>query len=185
MTLLIDLLRREHESIAALLDTLEAQVAVLAEAGEPDYDVLQALAEYFADYPALVHHPKEDLIWQALKVRDEAAAAAVGDLPAEHARLAKLVHGFVAAIGAIMHDDEVPRDAATHVIRRFIEAERQHIAMEEELFLPAAARVLRPEDWTALTAETDWRPDPLAEAADRRFTALRRVIAEAARPTRR
>jgi hemerythrin-like domain-containing protein len=181
VTLLIDLLRREHESIAALLDTLEAQVAVLAEAGEPDYDVLQALAEYFTDYPALVHHPKEDLIWQALKARDAAAAAAVGDLPAEHARLAKLVHGF----GAIVHDDEVPRDAATHVIRRFIEAERQHIAMEEESFLPAAARALRPEDWTALTAETDWRPDPLAEAADRRFAALRRVIAESARPTTR
>jgi hemerythrin-like domain-containing protein len=183
MTLLIDDLRREHRTIATLLDTLDAQVAVLAEAGEPDYDALAALAEYFTDYPELVHHPKEDLIWRALKARDSAAAVPVGDLENEHRYLKGLTASFVAAIDALRHDAEVRREGVTQVIRRFVDAERRHMSKEEQQFFPAAARVLKPEDWASVAARARARPDPLAaDAADQRFAALRRIIADAAPP---
>jgi hemerythrin-like domain-containing protein len=181
MTLLIEELRREHRTIAALLDSLEAQLAVLVDAGEPDYDALAALAEYFTDYPELVHHPKEDLIWRALKARDAAAAAPVGDLENEHRYLKDLTAAFAAAIDALCHDAEVRREAVRQVIRRFVDAERRHMTKEEQAFFPAAARTLKPEDWASVAARARAKPDPLAaDAADQRFAALRRIIAEAA-----
>lgn len=181
MTLLIDDLRREHKTIAMALDTLDAQTAVLAEAGEPDYDALAALAEYFTDYPEQVHHPKEDLIWRALKVRDAAAAAAVGDLENEHRYLKELTATFVTAVEALRSDAEVRREAVTHVLKRFVDAERNHMNKEEQKFFPAAARTLTTEDWAAVASRARSRPDPLAaNAADERFAALRRIIAEAA-----
>lgn len=177
---LIDALRREHQVITALLDVLDRQAAILEAAGEPDYDALAALVEYFADFPAQVHHPKENLIWGALMARDAAAAAPIGDLDAEHRRLAELARGFAAAIDAVLHDVEVPRVAAARMIRRFVAAERQHMAEEEDIFFPAALRALRAEDWATLATVADKRTDPLADAADQRFATLRRTIAEAA-----
>lgn len=180
MTLLIDDLRREHKTIAMALDTLEAQNVALAEAGEPDYDALAALAEYFTDFPEQVHHPKENLIWQALKARDAAAAAAIGDLENEHRYLTELTQTFVAAVNALRHDAEVRREAVTHVIKRFLDAERNHMNKEEQKFFPAAARTLTIEDWAAVASRARARPDPLAaNAADERFALLRRIIAEA------
>lgn len=182
---LIDALRREHETIAVLLDVLDRQAAILEAAGEPDYEALAALVEYFSDFPAQVHHPKEDLIWGALMTRDSAGAAPIGDLGAEHRHLAELTRGFAAAIEAVLHDVEVPRVAAARMIRRFVAAERQHIAEEEDIFFPAALRALCAEDWAAAAAIADKRIDPLADAADRRFAALRRTIAETASPPAR
>lgn len=180
MTLIIDQLRREHAGLAALLDVLDRQAAVLAEAGgEPENDTLAALAEYFTDYPEQVHHPKEDLIWRSLKARDGAAAAAIGDLEGEHRQLKELTRTFVTAIHAILHDAEVRREAAAQVILRFVDAERRHMEKEEKQFFPAAARTLKPEDWAEIAARASQRRDPLAEtAADERFALLRRVIAQ-------
>jgi hemerythrin-like domain-containing protein len=187
MTLIIDQLRREHAGLAALLDVLDRQASVLAEAGgEPDNEALAALGEYFSDYPELVHHPKEDLIWRALKTRDGAAAAAIGDLEGEHRHLKELTRGFVAAIDAVLHDAEVRREVAAQIIRRFVDAERRHMEKEEKQFFPAAARALKPEDWAGIAARAGQRPDPLADpAADRRFAALRRMIGDGAGPAAR
>jgi hemerythrin-like domain-containing protein len=183
---LIDALRGEHQTVTALLDALDRQAAILEAAGEPDCEVLAALAEYFSDFPVQVHHPKETLIWAALMARDPAAGAPIGDLEAEHRRLAELTRGFVAAIDAVLHDVEVPRVAAARTIRRFVAAERQHMAEEEDIFFPAALRALRAEDWATLATIADARTDPMVDAADRRFAALRRTIAEAApRPAAR
>src|SRR5690606_35887727 len=180
MTLMIDQLRREHEGLVALLRVLERQAAVLAEAaGTPDTEALAALAEYFTDYPQQVHHPKEDLIWRALKARDRSAAAAIGDIESEHRHRMELRPHVARAIDAIPRDAEVRRDAAGQVVRRFVDAERRHIEKEEKLFFPAAARTLKAEDWAEIAARAGQRQDPLAStAADERFAALRRMIAQ-------
>jgi hemerythrin-like domain-containing protein len=183
MTVIIDDLRRDHDGIASVLDVLDRQTALFAIAGEADSEVLAALGEYFTDYPELVHHPKEDLISQALKARDPAAAATVGDIESEHRHLKDLTSTFTAAIQAILDDVEVSRRAATQVLRRFIDAERRHMTKEEKIFFPAAAHALKAEDWAAIAARALQRPDPLADAStDERFRTLRRIIASAARP---
>ena len=77
----------EHKNMAKLLNLLERQVAVFEHDGETDYELIDALVEYFRRFPDACHHPKEDLIFARLKECNPAAATAVGDLPKEHEEL--------------------------------------------------------------------------------------------------
>jgi hypothetical protein len=49
--------------------------------------------------------------------------------------------------------------------------------MEDRHFFPAAAKALKPEDWTEIAAALTARKDPLfSDAAEARFDALRAHI---------
>jgi Hemerythrin HHE cation binding domain len=84
MTELIEILREDHRNIETLLLVLERELNIFDRAEQPDYEVVQAIIDYFRDYPDRCHHPKEDAVFTKLKTRDPAATASVGDLEAEH-----------------------------------------------------------------------------------------------------
>jgi hypothetical protein len=65
------------------------------------------------------------------------------------------------------------------VVRDFIDSERAHIAMEEQIFFPAALKTLLPTDWAQIEATLSERaPSPLKSAAGRPFRALQeRIVA--------
>ena len=70
MTTLIDVLREEHRNIEKLLGVLEQELSVFDHRERPDFDTLRAIIDYFAEYPARCHHPKEDMMVEILKARD-------------------------------------------------------------------------------------------------------------------
>jgi hemerythrin-like domain-containing protein len=76
MTELLEILREEHRSIETLLGVLERELNIFDRAERPDYEVVQAVIEYFEDYPDCCHHPKEDVVFAKLKHRDPAASPA-------------------------------------------------------------------------------------------------------------
>ena len=70
MSYVIEVLRQEHCNIERLLCVLERELSVFDGGGRPDYQVIQAVIDYFKDYPDSCHHPKEDMIFEELKARD-------------------------------------------------------------------------------------------------------------------
>src|SRR3974377_2619536 len=86
MTRMIELLRDEHRDIEQLLKVLEHELKVFDRRERPDYEVIQAIIDYFQDYPDCCHHPKEDMIFDKLKARNPRAAKRIGDVEAEHRR---------------------------------------------------------------------------------------------------
>ena len=75
-------------------------------------------------------------------------------------------------------DQEILRHTVDDFIRDFIAYERRHITMEERDFFPAAAEVLRPQDWAEIaSSRSPGQQDPLfSAAAEERFKAIRRHI---------
>jgi hemerythrin-like domain-containing protein len=163
------LLRQEHENIARLLNILERQLAVFDRAEPPDYDILQAIADYFLGHPDLCHHPKEDIVFGKLQERDPGRAAEAGDLKAEHREISRLARQLADAAENVLGDVEVARDAFHRVVRHFIDHERRHMKMEEEVFFPAALEALTPDDWAEIDARISDQTDPLfgPEVAER------------------
>jgi hemerythrin-like domain-containing protein len=157
----IRLLRQEHANIAKLLNVLEHQLALFDEAEQPDYDILQGIADYFLTYPDRCHHPKEDIIFRKLKERDTAGAGEVGDLEAEHREGSRLAHQLAEAVKNVLEDVEVPRDAFHRVAWHFIDHERRHMKMEDDVFFPAALKALTPDDWAEIDARISDETDPL------------------------
>ncbi len=177
MTRLIEVLREEHRNIEKLLGVLEQELGVFDRRERPDYETLQAVIDYFAEHPARCHHPKEDMIVDILKVRDPAAARAIGDIETDHKlegeRLRRLAH----TIESVRTGGELPRQAVDDVMREFIAHERRHIELEERALFPAALRVLRAADWTRIDARMRDERDPLFDkTVEQRFRTLAEKI---------
>jgi hemerythrin-like domain-containing protein len=177
MSNIIQILLEEHRNIDKLLLVLEHELEVFDRSEEPDYEILQAVIQYFQDYPESCHHPKEDMVFEKLKVRDPAAANRIGDVEAEHQVETKRLRRLVDAVEEILAGREFLRQTFHDVVRDFIEHQRQHMNKEERLLFPAAVQGLRPDDWAEIDARLNDRKDPLFNGAiETKFQALQRTI---------
>ena len=161
MPAVMEVLRKEHRNIARLLGALERQIDVFAEAGDPDYDVLRGVADYFLEFPDRCHHPKEDAVFALLKIAHPQAASAVGDLPREHRLLHEQTLRFHQDLMLLLKGADIARAEIVDAARRFIEDERRHMGMEEEHFFQVSERLLTPADWSMIEGELAKGRDPL------------------------
>ena len=170
----VRLLRQEHANMSMLLDLLDHQLARFKAGAEPDYAVVKGIIDYFLSYPDLHHHPKEDLIYLRLRVRDPVQAEALAELLAGHDDLALLTRRFArATLDRMLNPGEEPWQWFTSLGREFIDTNRRHMAKEEEHFFPMVLRLLTPEDWAAIDAQVTDRADPLfGGKVEGRFAAL-------------
>lgn len=161
MSRIIDLLNEEHRNIARLLDVLEHELSVFDRRERPDYEIFQAIIQYFREYPEACHHPKEDVVYQILKQRNPAVAGAVGDVEAEHHLEGDRLNSFAKVVEDVLADQELPRQVFHAAAQDFLEHQRRHMAKEEQLLFPAALETLTAEDWASIDARIDSRKDPM------------------------
>jgi hemerythrin-like domain-containing protein len=186
MSSVIETLHEEHKNITRLLNAMENQIGRLATASDPDYELLQSIATYFCDYPDRCHHPKEDAIFRRLRARYPIEAAPVGDLAKEHRDAYARVRRFRDNIQAIFRDQILPRDSLHNAGRSFIDAEREHMKMEEELLFPIVASVFDEEDWKSVEDRMRYMQDPLfGEFVEEKFRTLREFLLNWERENRR
>jgi hemerythrin-like domain-containing protein len=177
MPKIIDILLEEHQNIEKLLLVLEHELEIFDRSGRPDYEILQTIIQYFQDYPENCHHPKEELIFEKLKLRDPAAAKRFGDVEIEHAVETRRLCSFARAVQYILADQEFLRETFHLAVHDFIEHQREHLKKEERLLFPAALKALRPEDWAAIDARLDDRKDPLFDSVvEEKFHILQKTI---------
>ena len=177
MAEIIESLRQDHRAIEKMLLVLEHELGIFSRGERPDYEVIQTAIDYFRNYPDSCHHPKEDVVFDALKGRDPATAVRVGDLPAEHRDCADRLDRAARAVESVLADGEILRQTVDDLVRDFIEHERRHMAMEERVFFPAALAVLREEDWTRVTATiTAGKAAPSSRLLEARFDEVRQRI---------
>ncbi|MGA9563055.1 MAG: hemerythrin domain-containing protein [Pseudolabrys sp.] len=184
MSRLVEILLEEHRNIEKLLHVLEQELDVFDRTESPDYEILRIIVEYFQDYPESYHHPKEDIVFEKLKLRDPSAVARIGDVEAEHQLETQRLRRFAQAINDILAGREYPRRSFHNVVRDFIDHQRQHMHKEEQLFSPAAIKGLRAEDWVEIDARLNNKKDPLFDrVAEKKFDALRQTILQWERET--
>jgi hemerythrin-like domain-containing protein len=177
MSRIIEILLDEHRNIEKLLHVLEQELKIFDRGESPDYEILQAIIDYFQDYPESYHHPKEDIVFEKLKLRDPAATRHIGDAKAEHQVETDRLRQFARATEDVLAGRELLRQTFHNVVRDFIEHQRQHMAKEERLLFPSAVKALRPEDWVEINARLNARIDPLFDdSTEKKFHALQQTI---------
>ncbi len=177
MTKVIEVLREEHRNIEKLLVVLEQELAVFDRRERPDYEILQAIIDYFKEFPDRCHHPKEDLIFTFLKARNPAAVETVGDLQGDHREGSQRLYRLAQAIVSILTDHDFPRQSFDAIVHDFIDSERVHMQWEERLFFPAALEALQAEDWAEINARLNDKKDPLFNAMiEPKFRSLQQRI---------
>src|ERR1035441_1265008 len=109
MSNMIHILLEEHRNIDKLILVLEHEFEVFDGSAEPDSEILQAVIQYFQAYPESCHHPKEDMVFEKLKVRDSATANSIGDVEPEHQDETKRLRRLVEAVEEILAGREFLR----------------------------------------------------------------------------
>jgi hemerythrin-like domain-containing protein len=177
MAAVLEALREEHASVGRLLDALERQIGFFARGGDPDYDVIRGVAEYFLDFPDQCHHPKEDAVFLQLRAVRPQAASAIGDLPGEHRRVHERAVRFRETLSVLLGGADIARADLVDAAKDFIEDERRHMNMEDQLFFPLAERLLSLSDWAKVEGELTHGSDPLfGGKVEERFRRLREQL---------
>jgi hemerythrin-like domain-containing protein len=179
MVEIIEILRQEHRNIEKLLVVMEQELGVFDRGERPDYEVFGAILEFFKMYPDTCHHPKEDIIYEKFKARAPGRAASVADLEAEHREGALRLRRVAQAIDNVLNDQELLRESVDRIVRDFIDNERKHIALEDEVIFPAIIETLQPGDWADIALKIADRYGPPSEADfEEQFSTVRRNILE-------
>ncbi|MFZ1103837.1 MAG: hemerythrin domain-containing protein [Hyphomicrobiaceae bacterium] len=152
----LDDLRAKHRFMSKLLDMLQEQLKLIADDRQPDGQLLLEIAQYFASFPDLFHHPKEDLILRRLAVLHPGTAETIQALEAEHEEGGRELKRFVRAVVKLVLDPDADQDRFLSAALAFMENERGHMAWEEKSFFEAAERALSSQDW----ADVDARLQP-------------------------
>jgi hemerythrin-like domain-containing protein len=179
MVEIIEILRQEHRNIEKLLSVMEQELSVFGRGERPDYEVFNAVIEFFKRYPDTCHHPKEDIIYEKFKTCAPGRAATIPDLEAEHRAGAARLRHVAQIIDAVLNDQELLRDDVDRIVRDFIDNERKHIALEGEVIFPAIIDTLQPRDWAEIALTLADRYGPPSEADfEEQFSTFRRNIPE-------
>ena len=177
MVEIIEMLLQEHRGIEKLLDVVEKELNVFDRGERPDYEVINAVIDFFQKYPDSCHHPKEDIIYEKFKTRAPERAASITDLRDEHRQVALRLRRVAQAIDNVLEDHDLLRENVDRIVRDFIDSERKHIAVEDQEVFPAIVDALRPEDWADIALKLADRFSPPSEADfEEQFSTLRRNI---------
>ena len=133
--LLADLLgglREDHRNMGIMLDLLERDLARIRDSEKPNYELIHDIMRYMTVYSDAVHHPKEDLLYGAMKAEDPSLAVGLEKVEPEHRELAILGEMLRNDVEAIASGAAVTRFRLVADMSDYIERLREHMSWEEE-----------------------------------------------------
>jgi hemerythrin-like domain-containing protein len=182
----LQIIRDEHAALAAVLRSL----SMMLERGPQDeperfFNVVRAMLFYIDEFPERLHHPKEsDLLFPKIARRAPELMPVIGRLESDHMKGEGKVRALQHLLLAWELIGESRRDAFLDAAREYMEFYLEHMRIEETQILPAAEKLLAPDEWDVLDVAFLASRDPLAGGPreptyDRLFT---RIVMSAPAP---
>ncbi|MEK8031506.1 hemerythrin domain-containing protein [Ideonella sp. DXS29W] len=162
--LCLQIIRREHEALAAMLRSIPLLLAQRRDPQEsPDFSALRAMLFYMDEFPEKRHHHKESaLLFPKLRARTPLHRDLLDQLDADHSRGELRIRELEHALLAYEVMGEPRRAAFEEKLSKYVDFYLSHMAKEEREILPLAERVLTPEDWAELDEAFAANRDPFA-----------------------
>lgn len=182
MTMILEQLHKDHAEMTKVLSVLEREIELEKGGQNADYELIRAILDYCAGYPALCHHPMEDLVYRKLRLLDDFQKHdLLSNVLTEHWELNQDRLELAAALDNLEEDADASPTGFHPLAERFLERYRVHMAQEEMELFTEARRSLSPEDWADLDARAlQRRKSPTGTMFSTRFEKLRSEIFDAA-----
>ena len=166
-------LRGDHRNMALLLDSLDAEIDKLAASGEPDYDLVRDIMLYVTEYPDVVHHPKEDIVYRHLKSLRPEVHAKLERVEKDHQYIEERGLKLKNDIEALSTDASLDRDELVADLRHYMEQLREHMYWEETELFSLADELQHYGDWSEVLLANNEISDPLfGSRVDRKYRSL-------------
>jgi hemerythrin-like domain-containing protein len=174
---LIESLHEDHGNLSTLLGLLETHLLALQSDDDPDYPLMVDIIEYVYSYPDVIHHPREDLLYQTAMERDSSVREEIEPVLQQHAELKKCTHRLLDSLNAVLNGALVDKTRLKDEIHDFINLQRTHIMLEECRIYPHIERLLTSDDINWLDEQHPPATDPLfGEHVEERFRQLYKRI---------
>ncbi|NKC00036.1 MAG: hypothetical protein GKR90_16270 [Pseudomonadales bacterium] len=177
MTEIIDRLKLDHKRLRRVLGaTLEALDDV-SDGSTTAEDRLYCLLDYLGEYPHLVHHPTEELVFTALGEQPSPEFGVdLARVRSQHDFLERATSDLLQSVGT----DSIDVDAIGDTLRAYVEAQLEHMKFEEANVFPLIESNLVALDQHEIACRLSELHDPLFDAHEQRFQALYECLGVAA-----
>ncbi len=177
MSKTLDIIHREHQALAAVLQAMRFVVdGIAAGRFEPDFKLLSAMLDYVSEMPEKLHHPKEEaFLHRRLREKCPEAVPALDRLVDDHRHSPDAVRGLAEALVHYQARDAEGFPRFEAAAREFVASNFEHMNREEKDIMPLARKALDAADWAWIDAEFERNADPYKGEAGR-FEALFHVI---------
>jgi hemerythrin-like domain-containing protein len=122
---------------------------------------IQKCAEYLMSYADEIHHPKEDIMFNRLKYRDNSSTVYIENLLAEHKLLARKSREFYDLAHEIEESQSVTYDKLKLISVDYIDSQFRHMRYEEASIFPLIEQKLTLNDWKSALHSLPSGEDPL------------------------
>ncbi len=154
-------LRGDHRNMVMLLDLLGAEINRLASSGEPDYDLVRDIMLYVTEYPDVVHHPKEDIVYRHLKSLRPEIHTDLERVETDHQYIKELGLKLRNGIEAISIGANLSRDGLIEKLYHYMDQHREHMYWEEVNLFSLADELQHYGDWSEVVLKNNEISDPL------------------------
>ncbi len=168
MSKVLNIIRDEHRSIAAILHGMQYLLEqVRARKTKIDPRVFRAMLYYLDMFTERMHHPKEDrYLFGAMRSRGAQANALIAELEKEHAGGEQALRRLEQCFLRYEEGGEKEFPAFAQEAETFAQGYWDHMRKEEEQVFPLAEKLLGPKDWAAIDLAFQENRDPLAAQRD-------------------
>jgi len=156
-------LREDHRNMTVVLDLVDGLVEQMEAGKDPDFELFDEIMRYMTVYPDAVHHPKEDIVYEQLRVERPDLAQDLDHVPDDHSDIAHLgssLRDDVEAVnaGAAVRREKMIEDTVAYVLRL-----RNHIQWEEEDLFKRVYKMLDDEPRKVDISDLEHIRDPVFE----------------------
>lgn len=177
MSNLVEQIHQDHVNVSKVLDLIEQEVERARDEEMPDLELLQDAMRYMVNYSDLIHHPKEDSMFDRLVQKEPDVAKQVEVLRQEHQTLAELSGAFLEIVKAAESGEFILREEVIKRGTEYVEFLRSHMDAEEVDLLKRASASLSDQDLEEINAQYATVRDPLMEASlNQEYAALYRSL---------
>lgn len=146
--LLADLLkdlREDHRNMSIMLDLLSQQIDHIGEGERPDYELIHDIMRYMTVYSDAVHHPKEDVLYSAMRAEKPELAEGLERVGPEHRDIGEAGEMLRNDVEAVASGAAVTRKRLVQDASNYVRTLRKHMAWEEEDLFRRANDLIRDE----------------------------------------
>lgn len=155
-------LQDEHRYMILLLKTLEEQLQASDLSAPEEYFLIQDIVRYLHEYPDVVHHPTEDLLFDKLVRRKPDTEKDIVWLRRDHDKLSANTAEILQMLDDAAEQQTPKAAEAVRVeLKKYIGRLRRHMRFEEAQVFPGAVQCLANKDWQAIEFRLDAVQDPL------------------------
>lgn len=163
MNAYIQELRSDHRRLSRLLGYVRNNLPGEQTPWRPDrIHAMRQCIEYICTYSVVVHHEKEDILFQRLAARDESARAHIDLLTAEHRLLTHDAGNLRRLAGQVEAGNLACGSLLEKSVKAFIGVKLRHMRLEEDTVFPLLENRLTLADWKGVVAEMPPERDPLS-----------------------